>query len=268
MVNLVQKSHERYGLPDCKFFVSIDDVPMALSGDNQIRESFNNRISFNYWFKDNSSVIPFPCFAFDKWKDAGVSSYETFYSDMVTSAFQAKWKERSNRMFWAGAIENHPFRKEFYTTFENKKNNFDLVAINWNTSNGQQQCRGFVPMNDICKYRYALDIEGSGYSARLKYLFLTGSTVCHVERNYTNDFFLPEFVNGVDYVNLKKDFSNTLPLFDQSNEKDMEIVAENGFNKACDILKPDNIYYNISEGMKLIYQLTKKNDMIGRPYQF
>lgn len=263
VVNMVSKSHDMFGLPDCTFFVSIDDVPMCLTDQGRSELHMNNGITFNTHYTELSNIIAFPCFAFDVWPEVH-TEYVEFYQQMMDLSTQPEWQwsARNPKLFWAGSITNHPFRKTFYDAWSPNTDLFDLRKVTWN----EGVCSNFTALNEIVKFKRTLDIEGSGYSARLKYLFLSGSTVCYADRPYINEFYMGEFESGKDYITVPKSMTNVLNLFDADQEETMADIARSGFEKATSVLHPQNILYNISEGIKLIYQLTKKNIMIGQHY--
>ncbi len=58
-----------------------------------------------------------------------------------------------------------------------------------------------LSFEELCRYRYLLNIGSNGYANKLKYLFLTGSVVIWVRRDSLNyEFFEHQFVPNVHYV--------------------------------------------------------------------
>ena len=58
-----------------------------------------------------------------------------------------------------------------------------------------------LAFEDLCRYKYLLNVGSNGYANKLKYLFLTGSVVIWVRKDSLNyEFFEHQFVPNVHYV--------------------------------------------------------------------
>jgi protein glucosyltransferase len=61
-----------------------------------------------------------------------------------------------------------------------------------------------LSFEELCRYKYLLNVGSNGYANKLKYLFLTGSVVIWVKRDSLNyEFFEHQFVPGVHYVSVE-----------------------------------------------------------------
>jgi len=86
---------------------------------------------------------------------------------------------------------------------------FDCRFIRWDqTDSNTQMPRNFLSLEDqIRKWRFHLDIEGAGYSGRLK-LLLSSPRVVLIQKRPFEEFFFPELVPWVHYVPVERDFSD------------------------------------------------------------
>ena len=61
-----------------------------------------------------------------------------------------------------------------------------------------------LSFEELCRYKYLLNVGSNGYANKLKYLFLTGSVVIWVKKDSLNyEFFEHQFVPGVHYVSVE-----------------------------------------------------------------
>ena len=104
--------------------------------------------------------------------------------------------------FWIGNTDRHPVRSEMARAHaDNPKIRF--VPMYWH---------GGVPtpfktMREHCEYKYLMDIQGTGWSGRLKHLMLLGSVVLIFDRDL-HEYWEDQFVPWVHYVPVKADGSD------------------------------------------------------------
>jgi hypothetical protein len=111
-------------------------------------------------------------------------------------------------------------------------------------SNGESTGK-FVTLEDHCKYNYLIDIEGNGYSGRIKYLLFTGRVVLIQERKLKTyyHFLLKPFVH---FVPVKDDFSDLLEKLDwlDQNPSISREIGINGQKFAMENLRKDAVLEN------------------------
>lgn len=142
----------------------------------------------------------FPCWGFDHWETSGVPNYRSITTDLLNLSYETDWIQRENKILWAGAI-THKQRHVFLNRYSNSPH-FDLRVMRWL---GGGATSSFTPLSEYTNYRFSLDLRGNGYSARNKYLLHTGSTLCFLEREFTNEFYWNEFIPNQDYVLIRHD---------------------------------------------------------------
>ena len=89
-------------------------------------------------------------------------------------------------------------------------------------------------MPDLVKtYAILIDVEGYGYSGRLKYLLFSQRPILLVERPHKEYFY--EFMKPwIHYIPVNRDLSNLIDMIDwiKKNYKDAEVIAQNALNFA------------------------------------
>lgn len=165
--------------------------------------------TFRYSFStiDKQYNLTFPCFAFDGWKEAGLNKYEDCCSSFINTA------PETSKIGWIGSCgPNGPEkRKEFISKFQDKTDFLDIIVISWNTKDPKNLPK-YTPeylslQQQIDKWKYLLDIEGCGWSARTKYLIRSPRIVFIIERPY-EEYFYQFLKPWIHYVPVKRDFSD------------------------------------------------------------
>ena len=64
---------------------------------------------------------------------------------------------------------------------------------------GLQEDKCALSFEEMCGYRYLVNVGSNGYANKLKSLFLCGSVVIHVKQPW-NEFFMPLLVDGKRHV--------------------------------------------------------------------
>jgi hypothetical protein len=170
------------------------------------------------------------------------------------AATQMPWTARVDAAFFAGSLENGRFRKRLahLVAKAGPKGPFHLVAtqsafFHWSLNGTKRpqrsigQVTGFVPIEEACKYRYALSIPGYGYSSRLRSLLACGCTVLHVRSSY-QEYFQPLLENGSQLVILDA-VHEILPALRnlQADESRARAIASGGFHFAHTALRYDAV---------------------------
>lgn len=142
-----------------------------------------------------------PDFAYDHWKQTGMDDYEETCARVASIG-----PAQTNMLGWRGA-NTHPGRIPLVAL--NDKQVFDTEFIVWDRTNPQKlQATNFLSFEDqVARWRFLIDAEGNGYSARLKLLLRCPRVVFIQERPYRDDFF-PHLVPWQHYVPVKRDFSD------------------------------------------------------------
>lgn len=237
VIDLLIKTNEYKVLPSISFLIFTNDFI-----ESEPLKDYN----FVYTFCKNSSykTTLFPNFNFNHWNEANIGNYEDTYNFFRDN--QLDWDKKKDTIFWSGADTNIIRKKIFLYTLQNPLYEINLTNIT----------KRFTPITDITKYKYLLNMNGHSYSGRLNYLFLSGSCVIQLKNTDSlksyNEFYYKYFIPDLDYIEIPyNDNTPTADILNIINEKintlNPEIIAQNGFKKAIEILKIYNVYEYIHQ---------------------
>lgn len=162
---------------------------------------------------DMRNRIAIPDFTFWDWPDVGIDDYPSLTAAMVEAG---KAPPQDDRLFWIGNPKMH----------ENRQRLVDIAAddprmlatgITWvkadrpenhtaGTLMGTRDAN-YVSLPDHCRHKYLIDVEGYGYSARLKILLFSGRPVFIQERPW-REFFHDWLEPFVHFIPVRRDLSD------------------------------------------------------------
>jgi hypothetical protein len=216
-------------IADALALLGVSSVPPfhMLLGDTPSRRR-ERHVSTRFAFSqaDGYGEVAAPDFVFGGWPDAKFEDY-----DEKTQAIAAASRGPAlhDRLFWAGRCMNdarkrvvamasaHPDHIEAYDTEPNYE-----VAIN-------RYSDRFRTMEDqVAAYRYLIDIEGAGYSGRLKMLLHARRVVLVQDRPW-REWFFDDIEPFRHYVPVARDLSDLVQRMEwlRANPRlESEIAAE------------------------------------------
>jgi hypothetical protein len=155
-----------------------------------------------YFCVDNYEKISncIPDFSFYSWAEVGIFSYKNLFNELLQVS---QTEPLYDVLFWAGNINVHPSRKLFYDKFKNIPG-YEIHFIDPDKDNYLQN---IISLKDHAKYKYLIDIEGRGYSGRLKYLLMMGRVVFVQERKW-KAYYEYELEPFIHYVPIRNDFAD------------------------------------------------------------
>jgi hypothetical protein len=155
--------------------------------------------------RTDAHITAIPDFIFWYWPEVGIVDYQTLIEQMVAASRSAPVEDK---LFWIGNSTMHPVRRRLV---EYGRRRADLVIreITWNAglrgegvaSNDLMKTaeHNYVSLPDHCRYRYLIDVEGAGYSGRLKVLLFSGR-VLFVQRRPWEEFFFERLIPYEHYL--------------------------------------------------------------------
>lgn len=191
---IVRDTINKYSIKsNFSFYVNTDDAPVT---GCPFRTYFFS--STNYDF-DNC----FPCFLFDSWPEVGISNYTETIENFHNST------PASNKVGWIGSPMSAP-RQAFCRNFGNTV--FSEAIINeWNRNHPNalyNNCPTYLTIQQqIDRWKYLIDFEGAGYSARTKLLLSSPRPIFIVDRKY-KEFWYKNLVPWKHYIPVKRDLSD------------------------------------------------------------
>jgi hypothetical protein len=197
-----------------EFKIYTDDFPINIK-----RNTF-------YYCVDSTDKLRncIPDFSFHKWDEAGINNYQNTCNDLLANSTKPALVDK---LFWAGNINVHKSRELFFNTFKDD-NDFEIHFIDPSSKNYLSTRFSLL---DHLNYKYLIDIEGRGYSGRLKYLLHSGRVLFIQERKW-KQYYEFEIIPFVHFIPIKNDFSDLKNQLDwlKKNPSKYQEIATNAIN--------------------------------------
>lgn len=190
--------------------------------------------------KINSYSKLVPDFLFHCWKESGIEDYSQLISDINKAGLQPF---KTNKVGWIGAVSTSSNRKKMLEIGDSNKEILSIEDFKWDGNKKPMSIPDLVK-----EYSILIDIEGNGWSARLKALLFSHRPVILVERPYT-EFFMEHLKEWEHYIPVKRDLSD-LVLRTQwilSHYSESLKIAENAYQFAKKHLTRDACYAKWNE---------------------
>lgn len=196
-VRMINLAIERHNIPDF-------DWIYVNTGDGEMPSDFLRRRAFAYATKSENYENVCPDFVFDHWCQTRLPDYETVREEMTRAG---NHPPQTSLLGWRGNITTHPSRRNILKFAD--KSRFDLEAMTWSRANpGLLTSPEFLSLPDqACRWRYFLDIEGVGWSTRLK-LFLFSKRVVFLQDRPFKEWYFPYLKPWEHYVPVNRDLSD------------------------------------------------------------
>jgi hypothetical protein len=194
-----------------------------------------------------------PCFTFDSYREIGIKSFENTINEIK---IQATNSPTINKLFWAGSHITRVLSRALYQLIAIKYPNlvvFNLVSYIKGDTQKKRKINNFVTLPEHCKYKYLIDIEGIGWSARLKFLCFTKRVLFINERPY-QEFWMDGLVDGENCIMVKRDLSNLIEKLEyvENNPELYDKLSNNLYEFAEKTFTKENINNHIIEVFKKI----------------
>ena len=143
-----------------------------------------------------------PDFLFISWPETGVESFANEISHALNIS-----KPKNKILGWRGA-GTHPARNQLLEKTATL-NGTDIEMIVWNRKNPSKliakNYKSFL--DQLHQWRYFIDVEGRGYSARLK-LYLAAQRLVFVQDRELHEFYWENLLPFKHYIPVRNDFSD------------------------------------------------------------
>lgn len=168
---------------------------------------------------EQESVLLIPDFIFWYWPEIGVPDYTSLTSAMVEAG---KNRHLFDEVFWIGNPKVHPSRQKLIVlgqTIPNTK----FIDISWvshelpehmpsDTAMTTKDGR-FVSLPDHCNYRFLVDVEGRGYSGRLKILMFSNRPIFVQHRPWV-EFYVKDLKPFVHYIPVSRSLEDLADMIE------------------------------------------------------
>lgn len=166
--------------------------------------------TYCYSTVDEDYSLTCPDFLFDCWREVNIDDYE---AECNKINIIGKNSYLLNKIGWIGSITGNKRAQLFaYDNFFLKRQQKEFLDIRQTVFNrdlkGICSCDNFMTLEQqIKQWKYLLDIEGNGWSARMKLLMWSGRPIFLVERPY-KEFFFQYLEPWKHFIPVKNDFSD------------------------------------------------------------
>jgi hypothetical protein len=168
-----------------------------------------------------------PDFNFDAWPQVGINDYTETTQEIKKAG---SLPPKILKVGWIGNTNTNPMRKKLLKYGQSNPQLFDIIDMAWSSSSGiKLNATTFLSMPELVeKYAFLIDVEGYGYSGRLKHLLWSRRPLLLVDRPHKEYFF--EFLKEWEhYIPVKRDLSDLLLKMKWllQNQEKAQIIANN-----------------------------------------
>lgn len=231
LAKLIKLTDQKYNLPDFKQII-------IENHDTKLYKS--SRVLSPITTNDDYSLVC-PDFVFDNWGGAKMMDYEETCKELTRLG---SFPPKTNALGWRGANTNG---NRVTLTKLNDDKIIDAKFITWADPKKYKDLstrpdpQNFVSVPDHAKlWRYLIDIEGYGYSGRLKMFFFSKRVIFLVDRPY-KEWFYQYLEPWKHYIPVKRNLSNLLEQLDiiKNDTKLEQYINESAFEFAQKYLTRD-----------------------------
>jgi hypothetical protein len=225
----IQKADEKYN------WVDFNEIKIH-TGDFE-----QNDNDYTYSKKNNYNKLV-PDFTFHAWPQVGINEYEQLVKEISNAGLN---NYEINKVGWIGNVNTNIRRKKLLEIGNHNKELFDIFDMYWiQSKNTHLNSNKYISTQELVKkYSVLIDIEGYGYSGRLKHLLWSHRPLLLVDRQHKEFFF--EFLKEWEhYIPVKRDLSDLIEKtkWCLENYNKALIIAENAFKFSNLYLTRDACY--------------------------
>ena len=210
-------------------------------------------LAFSTTEEVQDKIIPIPDFIYSGWTEVGIDSWEELISQCEEKSVLPYEKPQC---FWIGNANTHSTREHLLELSKEHPDLLTAIDMNWHDKNGIKVKKGvtasrYVSIPDHAKYKSLIDIQGRGWSGRLKLLMHLGRPVFIVNRPYL-EFYFPYLEPYKHYIPVKEDLSDLVEQIEwlKNNPstydyiaQETKVFAQNFLNKDFAIRQLFNVVY-------------------------
>lgn len=165
--------------------------------------------SYAFCTADGFVDVPVPDFVFGGWPEVGIDDF-----DETCWAVQAAGSEQAQQpvVGWIGSTQTHPVRAALLRLGQEHPDLLDVQPVEWVPDATQTRLRAsggnaMTLHEQARRWGALLDVEGKGYSGRLKLLLHSGRPVLVQDRPW-REWFWDSLVPMEHYVPVRRDLSD------------------------------------------------------------
>ena len=182
---------------------------MIHTGDQPINNGDPSWRSLAFSSAAGFSDLPVPDFLFDGWPQVGIDDYE---QACVDAARAGALPALDARLGWIGNCDTNPIRWQLHALGAAHPQLLDIADVTWVPAAGSQRLAtaagNYLSVDEqIRRWALLLDIEGRGYSARLKLLLHSGRPLLVQERPW-EEFFWHHLIAWQHFIPVSRDLGD------------------------------------------------------------
>jgi hypothetical protein len=235
-LRLIELADRIHGLGDfAPVMVHTGDKPIDDTGD----PTWN---CLSYSEADGYADIAIPDFLFDGWPEAGMRDYAEETADVAAAGLKTPELRSCG---WIGNCKTHPIRWELVELGKEHPDVLDFHHMGWTEEEEDEPTATsasadasqplslpstYMTLADqVRRWALLIDVEGRGYSARVKVLLHSGRPVLIQERPW-REWFWPELRPMENFIPVKRDLSDLLDRvrWALANPKEAEAIGRAG----------------------------------------
>lgn len=227
LATLFMEAHKKFKFPNGVIYLHNGDniplFPKTIPENRQYHAVFDIRLKDRYY--QNAG----PDFSAVSWGSAQIGNYVNETKLIIEAS---KKKPLYDQVGWQGNQYNHPKRQILMDIGQQHPHIFNFTHFTNDLFNTNSPL--YVTHHELAeRFAYIVDVEGVGYSARLKYLLFTNRPLFLVYREFVV-YFEVDLHPFVHYIPVKPDLSDLVEKFKWAKEHPAKAakIAQNAFDYA------------------------------------
>lgn len=194
---LIAMAIERFQLADFDWIEVVTD-------DHEVPNKNYGIPVFRYATRTNDFSQICPDFAFLHWRETGLDDYEETRKALIELG---KQPPETTMLGWRGNVMTHENRQKIVQKHDGKT--IDARSIYWKKrADGTLRTKNFMSLPEqVQAWRYLIDVEGVGWSARLK-LFFFSNRVVFLQERPMKEWYFPLMTPWKEYVPVRRDLGD------------------------------------------------------------
>lgn len=187
-----------------------------------------NALTYSKTNGNYSRIIP--DFHFHYWPQVGIDDYNQVIKEVHEAGCNSPLV---NKVGWIGNVDTHPNRRRLLNISRNHSNLMDIHTMRWlpGCDGKHLKYTKYMSLPElVSNYSMLIDIEGRGYSGRLKYLLWSHRPVLLIDRPH-HEYFYEHLLPWVHYIPVKRDLSDIVEkiMWCKSNPTKAQEIADNAY---------------------------------------
>lgn len=188
----------------------------------------------------------FPDFIFDHWQQAGIPEFNKTVTEIKEAAEK---KYIHSRMLWIGNTQTHPNRNKIIEYSEQHPDIIEAYNTYVDQAVSGKKDIPYISLIDHAKYKYLIDIEGRGYSGRIKMLLFTKRLLFIQDRQWKSyyHFELEPYKHFIPVKNDLSDLMDQIKFVEQQGEDYYNNITQNAYDFAVENLQYEKAVQRIQQ---------------------